>query len=159
MRTSQISSAKVGGMISLTTSSCRSFGFSANRKMLADDIRSPKDGVNKPARHENSPCPGSAVGRIFSRGFHFHCAAAFHHRLSHVPVGWPSVASRCRAFHCPKRCSNPIQKTFSATRVAFAMSVNVRFLAGRSGNVDPSTKYRFSTSWLRQSLEQVSGAG
>ena len=38
------------------------------------------------------------------------------------------------------------QNASSAIRVAFAIRVSVMFLAGSSGKVDPSAKYRFSTS-------------
>ena len=47
------------------------------------------------------------------------------------------------------------QKACVATRTAFAISVNVRFLAGRNGNVEPSTTNRLSKSWLRHRGEVV----
>ena len=51
------------------------------------------------------------------------------------------------------RCAD--QKAISAMRTALAISVNVMFLAGRNGNVEPSTMYRFSKSWLSPYFEVV----
>jgi hypothetical protein len=41
------------------------------------------------------------------------------------------------------------QKAVSATRTALAMSVKVRFLAGRNGRTEPSTTNRLGNLWLR----------
>ena len=53
----------------------------------------------------------------------------------------------------------PPQNAKFATRMALAISVNVTFFAGRNGNVEPSTRKRFSKSWLSQVTEVVNGVG